>query len=888
MGLLDDILDWSGGLPSWQRDALRRLFLNGSLSPADQSELVALIEEEHGGGPRAAIRPEPLSTDHIPAAGSGGSVHLLRLENLQSVNRFAAGRSLELAPDRLNVLFGENGAGKSGYARVLRNACRARQRQPVLPDAFDDTKPRPIPSAEITFTENGNPRRVTWSQGGQTEPVLGRVAVYDGACGADYVAKEGASNYQPFGLPHLHRLASAQRELQGLFDRERGQIRLNAANFTDLRGDHDVGWFIASLSATSDIALLRRLGTLTPDEHKRIEELASVLGTMNPEPDARNAERLATRLESAATAAQTAQRYVTERALDEVRQRKQNEKTAQEAWALAQQRLHSGNDDTNPQLLPGTGNDVWKVLFEAAERFSIEHAYPDHDHPNIAEGAKCVLCQSPLDSDAKRRMQRFAEYVADEASQNAHDTAKRMTETMQSIGAANLSPIDAPTLEELATADPELHAFAISTTASWKERRQWIRKAIESGDWTVARPPMPEGDALDSRLRTKAEELRAHAQNLRSALDPAAKAQLESERAALDARNRLSARLKEVEQYVIDAKTHRELTACYDALNPRRVSTKMTELAGVYVTSALADATNEELRALGYRRSVEPQISGRTDLGQTMVTLKIKGCQDSAHQVLSEGEQRAMGLALFLAEVRLQDHASTVVFDDPSTSLDHRHRRHMAERLAALAVERPVLVFTHDAVFLAEINHAVKASGQPVEYQTVAWGGASPGYVMQGLTWETMSCDARLADLEHNAKTIAIGDGDYMDEETKEKVKTCYTKLRGTIERGVREIFLNNTVKPFSDEVSVDSFGAVVGHPQDEWQQVSDLYARCCEVTDAHDTNAAHQLPIPAPSVLLKDLNDFKDLLSKANQRRKTYETARGQKNKARKTPFSV
>lgn len=132
LGLLEDILDWSGGLPAWQRDALRRLFLTGSLTPSDQSELIALVKEEHGGAPKATVRPIPLSMDHIPAAGSGGSVQLLRLENLQSVNRFASGRSVEFAPDRLNVLFGENGAGKSGYARVLRNACRARHRQPVF------------------------------------------------------------------------------------------------------------------------------------------------------------------------------------------------------------------------------------------------------------------------------------------------------------------------------------------------------------------------------------------------------------------------------------------------------------------------------------------------------------------------------------------------------------------------------------------------------------------------------------------------------------------------------------------------------------------------------------------------------------------------------------
>ena len=74
----------------------------------------------------------------------------------------------------------------------------------------------------------------------------------------------------------------------------------------------------------------------------------------------------------------------------------------------------------------------------------------------------------------------------------------------------------------------------------------------------------------------------------------------------------------------------------------------MTELAGTYVNAALANAMNAELKALGYRRSVEPVLTIRTDAGTTMMTLRIKDTQDNASEVLSEGELRAMGLALFL------------------------------------------------------------------------------------------------------------------------------------------------------------------------------------------------------------------------------------------------
>jgi len=888
MGLLDDIFGWSGNLPAWQRDALRRLFRNGKLEPADLAELIPMVKEEHGGGSPAAVQPIPLALDDTPhAGGTGVTVRLLKLDNLQNVNRFPAGRSVEFDPDRLNVLFGENGAGKSGYARVLKNACRARIRQPVLPDAFDATRPRPIPSADITFAVDDQAQQTApWIQGTATAPVLGNITVYDSACGNDYVASSGASDYQPYGLPHLNRLVLAQRQMLEAIEREQQQIRLNPNAFTDLLGDHEVGRLVASLGRKTDVAQLRTLSNLTPEDLLRTEELARVLGTMNPEPEAQSATLLAQRLDAAATASQLAQRFTTDRALDEVRTRHQGQITAQEAWTVAQNRLHQNDNGARSDLLPGTGNDVWKVLFEAAEKFSTQFPYTNHEHLNVEVGAKCVLCQTPLDENASDRLTRFAAFVVDDASTNAENTARRMKETMDAIRAAALEPVDAPTMTELATADPDLHIFISGVTTNWKERRQWVEKSVETNDWTTPRPELLEGDALDVRLRTKAAALRARAQELRNSVDPAAKALLEKEQAALVARHGLNHRITEIEQYVKDATTHHHLGSCVTALNPRKVSLKMTDLSGTYVNDALANAMNEELQALRYRRKVEPTISTRTDAGKTMVTLKIKDAQDSATQVLSEGEQRAMGLALFLAEVRLQDHKSTVVFDDPSTSFDHHYRRFMAARLAALALDRPVLVLTHDAIFLSEINFAVKHSAQPVVYQTVGWSGQGPGFVGAGLTWETMGADERIAELELSAAPLRQHTSDYMDETTKEQVKTAYTKLRGTIERAVREVFLNNTVRPYSDEVSVDSFGSVIRHPQEEWNQVTEIYARCCEVTDAHDTNAAHQLPIPEPVALVQDIANIKDLLNKAKQRRRAYANERSAQTTSRRTPF--
>ena len=115
---LADILKWSADLPGWQRDALRRLCSQTKLEPADIAALVAVCK---GGNPAA-----PLDESHIrdPAA-SHAVVSLGALHGLSNVNALAPGERLSFGKTGLTVIYGDNGAGKSGYARVLKQPCRA-------------------------------------------------------------------------------------------------------------------------------------------------------------------------------------------------------------------------------------------------------------------------------------------------------------------------------------------------------------------------------------------------------------------------------------------------------------------------------------------------------------------------------------------------------------------------------------------------------------------------------------------------------------------------------------------------------------------------------------------------------------------------------------------
>lgn len=156
----------------------------------------------------------------------------------------------------------------------------------------------------------------------------------------------------------------------------------------------------------------------------------------------------------------------------------------------------------------------------------------------------------------------------------------------------------------------------------------------------------------------------------------------------------------------------------------------------------------------------------------------------------------------------------------------------------------------------------------------------------EGLTWATMDTKARLEDLRRRAKALSAVQSGYPSDEVERQISVGYTSLRGTIERAIREVFLNNTVQPFSDVVSVDSFGAVIGHPQGEWEELQAAYARACEATEAHDTPGERQLTLPSRDDLLSDIALVVDLVDRATKRRKAYSAQRSEWTAQRKKLF--
>lgn len=866
MALLDDILNWTNTLPAWQQDAARRVLQKpNGLSEEDYVDLYALLKVAHGMPSPTGLVPVPLSKNHLPTTlGSGDAVALKALRNLKHVNCIGADQVLSFSPSGVTAIYGGNGSGKSGYARVMKRACRARdQKEAILPDANNPAERDCIPEAVFDIELNATSRAVRWRCNDNAPDALASIAVFDCHCARTYLTSEQEVAYLPYGLDIIEALANTVLpELGRRLEEEVRGINTESSQFGELLGDTDVGRLVSTLNHKTPPDHVDRLAKLSAEESKRIEELNRTLVESDPSLRVGEFRLSARRLKELAARLAAAKSPVDDDSTARLKAKWNELSEADRAEREIAELLHSGES-----LLPGTGESVWKALFEAARKFSVEHAYPNERFPNLNHGALCVLCQQPL-HDATDRMKRFDRYLQDDVAKTAAIKRQSLEQAKSALQRAIVVvSLEGAISAELDQLDPAIRPMIARFNKQNEERRKAVLTALESGTWDA----IPQTVNIPYKaVRGLAAKQYRRARDYERACDEASAAVLRKEYESLDARRKLSMCAAQIHALLERHKKRHALEACKKHLNTRPISMKSRELAGQVVTGALKDALDAEFEVLGIghitTRLKDRNVKGRI-LHQLLLDLPTSRKME---EILSEGEQRAIALGSFLAELRLTHHLGAIVLDDPVSSLDHKRRELVAKRLAEESCRRQVIVFTHDIVFLNQLMNECGQLGTPVAQRFLEKFGKQAGAVQDGLPWDHKSYKERIACLEKSQKEFEeLPWPAEPNENLARQIIQQYSFLRATIERVVQDVVLNGTIRRFEEYVRVARLEKVVGLEQSHVAEIQRLYQRCHDLIEAHDpASAIDKLP-PTAQDFGKDIVALKAVIEAIIAQRK-------------------
>jgi energy-coupling factor transporter ATP-binding protein EcfA2 len=858
MSLLQDILEWTQVIPSWQSDAVARLLSKQTLSAEDVEDAYALLKSAHGIPDPKGRTPKPLAAEQIPtASGAAQHVELLAIKNLLNVNAIAKDQRLPVGSTGLTLIYGDNGTGKSGYSRVLKKACRARdQAEPILPNAHSAAA-KVNAKAEFEIKVDGVAHDVQWTDGAVAPPELSSFAIFDSRCARAYLDTEDDFSYVPYGLDVFEGLAKLCRQLKVRLDEEHSQAAPDLLTFVPLQGDTTVGQLIAGLSANTAHAKIEALATLTPEERATHLDLDRNLREGNAKEKATQLRARARRLSAIASAATEQAAHLSDAVTARLRELSDSNRAAQLAATLAAQQFKEGGN-----LLPGTGGEAWRALFEAARKFALE-SHPGKIFPDLGAAAPCPLCQQPL-ADGAARLVQFEAYVQAEAEKAAQARRAELAAVLGPFASRTLLlGVDDVTYSEVEAIDPQLAKDVRLFESALAVRREAIKTAVQTNVWGGATSAL---NSPAARLLALAAAAKSQADTLDMASDEKGRALLQAQFSELDARIKLLQVKAAVDSAVDKLAYQAKLAACQAAVKTTAISLKASELTEKVVSNELADALNAEFKRLGVG-NLQVVLQSRADRGRTLHKLILQLPQSTRPaDILSEGEQRAVAIASFLAEVSLVGGTGGIIFDDPVSSLDHRRRERVAARLASEAAKRQVIIFTHDIYFMCLLAEQTKDADVPMTVQSVMRRPEGFGIAVPDVPFEGKNTLGRIGALKNQHQIITklykIGD----ESEYRRQAVDAYEKLRIAWERAVEEVLLRNVVLRFRKGVETQRL-IEVSVEDDDYARVNSGMKKCSNY--AHDKAVLGGIAIPDPDELLSDITALETWRAQVEERSK-------------------
>ncbi|MBW7832459.1 MAG: AAA family ATPase [Simplicispira suum] len=847
MTILQEIIKWAMGLPIWQQDAISRLIAKGVLDSADIDDLYALLKVAHGIPDHKGRIANPVDPDDIPLLSDGSSlVQITAIRDLKHVNALAEEQVIPIAATGLTAIYGGNGAGKSGYSRVLKRACRARdQSERIRPNAALSPGKAGTATATFDLLINGKASSVEWIDKQAAPDALSAIAIFDSLCARAYIDKDDDFSYVPYGLDVLEGLAKTFNQLKNMVEAESAKSVPNTLPYASLSATSTaVGKLLSGLGAKTKASDVEVMCAITDDETARLAALEKGLKEGNPKEKSQLLKLRRSRFAKLNDRCKEKLGLLSEAALNELRALVDASRAAKAAADIAAAQFRE-----KPGILPGTGGDAWQELFAAARKFAIE-SHATHKFPNLGPDAACPLCQQPLSAGADRLVA-FDQFIQGEAEALAREKRRIAKVSYEALVAADLNiHFDADLKTELGVINPALPAQCEFLQTTLLERRKKVKDACAiGGDWSSIEAV---SDEVCQALSQIEEQLRQEIDVLDKATDEEHLAALANEYRELDARRQLVAVKSAVLDAIIQFGIQAKLSTCIPALRTNSISVKSTELVDKVVSKGLADALNAEFQLL-HVQHLNVNLKSSTVKGKTLHKLIIQmpgGFEPK--EVLSEGEQRAIAIGSFLAEVNISGATGGVVFDDPVSSLDHVRRELVARRLASEALKRQVIVFTHDLYFLSLLQHEAGQVGALMQSSSLRRTTKGFGVASDSLPFDGAGAKARIGLLKTMQVDAAKLHKEHDEEGYSQRARQTYQRLRDAWERTIEEVLLNGVVWRFKPGISTQSLREVAVEDGD-YAAIQTGMGKCSKY--AHDGAAQAQVSLPLPTELLDDIH---------------------------------
>ena len=699
--------EWINKQPYWLQDAAWRIYHGEEIG---EEQIACYVDMCISQVNKKSVSQKNFSSHEIEASPENITMSVLCLNDISGVNALAMDAHLDFHKDGVNVVYGLNGAGKSGYMRIFKCLSRTPYEEPIQPNIFSNTT-TDRKSCKFTLSENGETKEIFCNLSSENkDTILQYCDVFDARISSKYISKQNTVSYQPFVFTVLTELSKIADRISNRIDSLGQSISERKIEIPTGFQDCEETQWINKLEAGS---IIPERFLFWNDTHET--ELKKLQGALNIEKIESELELLRSQRKTLKPVLDDMNAALSGIEIDEIERKYKKLEEAKKELSLAQKLFSDSADDFDKISIE---IEDWKQLWSIAKRYYENSIYKTNGNHFGENGSICPLCHQTITGSAHTRFKNVNDYINGTCNDNYNKAEQAIGQLINHIASRTYSKSQISNLlsdiicdENVKKIESVYDKFAELKSTSKIEDSFLVMQALEiSNEINILA-------AANEQMDNKIQNLQT---SLQSDEQAAKKKRLKSLQCHKWIYENL-AQIKEVIANLVKLKTY-ENAKCLATTN--KITTESNTLANALITDAYINRFKQELRLLAPEIKVKlEKTSSKKGTSPYKITLNsINGNKYKPEDILSEGEQRIVALAEFFAEATGRTQKTPIIIDDPISSLDYNFEDAATKRIVELAKTRQVIIFTHRISLVVGIETQCEQMGVPLHQNFIRSG----------------------------------------------------------------------------------------------------------------------------------------------------------------------
>lgn len=837
-----ELSEWLVEQPYWLQDAAWNIY-NGK--EIDDSKINNYVKFCVNQVQKQNVAFNCLQQSDLVTEESPVKISVTKLSDIKNVNDLGEEAKLEFDENGINVIYGLNGSGKSSYMRMFKHVSRTPYKELIQTNVFKK-KSDIEQTCKFTIIEDGTEREIKTDL---KKPIndfsLQLMDVFDTRISYEYLTNENNATYQPFVFSVMEELAKTGDKIK---DKISEKIELINTIKIEIPEEY-------RQQKSSEWLVNLKPGDIIQNKYlKWSKEQEKLLNDIPREIDKEKQNRI---LENIEMQIKLIDPILND--LHDVERTFINDdikiKTLNSRYFKAKDNLERSEvlfKETASEIdIISVDSSEWKSMLGSARKYYEEFIFKENEPHFAEEGSICPLCHQEILGEIQKRLLSVDNYINGKFNTKYDEVKDEVFELANKIG--NRKYVKNQLEEQLKDIlDKDLYDEIISTYVCFESLK----------DEKNAEKCLIKLENVDYKssliiLKEKLEFLQKEKNSTIETMKDETILKKEEQLRELKLHKWIYDNIKVIENKIQNLNLIKTYNEAIKLTKTNAITRQTNVLADELITEAYIKRFDFEIKHMAPKLKVKLE-KAKSSKGKTPFKVTIDngdGAKCKIEDILSEGEQRIVSLAIFFADATGSDDFAPIVIDDPISSLDINYERSATKRIVELAQNRQVIVFTHRISLLKELESLSKEN--TIEYNDIYIKSSNKGKGM--LDYENFykgSVKKRLNELLNEISSIKQMDEDSRGHQSA-KDEICQ-KFRICVEHSVEDDLLNGIVKRFDRQIRT----------QNKLGKLASITKKDCKIIDDMMTKYSfieHSQPLDSPKRELsiddieKDIKMYRD-----------------------------